>query len=418
MCELFGFSSRVPTTVSFSLAHFAERGGLGGKTLDGWGLAFYEGRDLRLFREPEPARDSTWLPFIHARQIPAALVISHIRHATRGDVSLSNTQPFVREIRGRMHCFAHNGKLADIDHKPAFESGSFKPVGRTDSEIAACALFDRMSGIWQCEAAPTPEQRLAAVQQFAAELRALGPANFLYSDGELLFGHAHRRTQTDGSISPPGLWVLERQCAVDPDVLSASGVRIGTADGEQELVLLASVPLTEEPWRALQEGEVVVIHSGAVISLSGIDHFQTAASIRLTALQLHAGIREALHEVAHIASQARNGDMSCLEELRAALQRLAAAVREHNVEERKVLDPYLAKVDAWGQERVDRLRKERRAELQFVSSKVAELDAATLIQTACGLIRPLARLLQKEEREALPRDLLRDDAIAIDQEDA
>ncbi len=418
MCELFGFSSRVPTTVSFSLGHFAERGGLGGKTLDGWGLAYYEGHDLRLFREPEPARDSAWLPFIHARQIPATLVLSHIRHATQGAVSLANTQPFAREIRGRMHCFAHNGKLADIGHEPAFESRSFKPVGGTDSEIAACALFDRMAGLWHAGSAPAPAERLAVVQDFALELRALGPANFLYSDGELLFGHGHRRMQGDGSISPPGLWILERQCDIDPEALSASGVRIGTADGRQQLALLASVPLTDEPWRALQEGEIIVIQSGTVIPPTGIDHNRSAASIRSTALQLHAGIRKELHDVAHLASQARDGDQACLEDLRAAMQRLAAAVRVHNVEERKVLDPFLKKVDAWGQERVDRLRQERGAELQVVPTNVAELDRAALIQTACDLIHPLARLLHKEEREALPRDVLRDDAIAIDQEDA
>lgn len=71
MCELFALSSRVPTTVSFSLQRFAQRGGLQGKTLDGWGLAYYDGRDLRLYREPEPARDSVWLPFIGSRQAPS-----------------------------------------------------------------------------------------------------------------------------------------------------------------------------------------------------------------------------------------------------------------------------------------------------------------------------------------------------------
>jgi hypothetical protein len=148
------------------------------------------------------------------------------------------------------------------------------------------------------------------------------------------------------------------------------------------------------------------------------DPFQSADSIRSTALQLHAAIREALHDVAHLASGARNGNTACLNDLRAALRRLASAVREHNVEEQKVLDPFLAQVDAWGPERVNRLVEERGVELQLASANVAEPDATTLIRTACGLIRPLARLLHKEEREALPPDVLRDDAIAIGQEDA
>lgn len=131
-----------------------------------------------------------------------------------------------------MHCFAHNGKLAGIDHHPAFASGSFMPVGGTDSESAACALFDRMAGPWRADAVPEPEELLAVVQRFAAELCALGPANFLYSDGELLFGHGHRRTQSDGNIAPPGLWLLHRQCAVDPGALSASGIHVGATNGQ------------------------------------------------------------------------------------------------------------------------------------------------------------------------------------------
>lgn len=216
MCELFGFCSRLPTTVSCSLGRFADRGGLGGRNVDGWGLAYYEGRDLRLHRGPEPARDSAWLAFIQSRAIPSSLVISHIRHATRGTVSLHITQRFAREIRGHMHCFAHNGKLAGIDDYPALRAGPFIPVGETDSEIAVCALFGRMAELWDSDAAPTLEQRLAVVTRCAAELRAMGPANFLYSDGELLFGHGHRRTQSDGTIAPPGLWVLHRECAIDP----------------------------------------------------------------------------------------------------------------------------------------------------------------------------------------------------------
>jgi glutamine amidotransferase len=145
MCELFGLSSRIPTVVSFSLNRFARRGGLDGRTLDGWGLAFYDGFDVRIVREPEPARDSVWLPFIEQRRVPSALVVSHIRHATQGRVALANTQPFVREFGGRMHCFAHNGKLANVEAQHSGELHWFHPIGETDSEVAACVLFGVLS---------------------------------------------------------------------------------------------------------------------------------------------------------------------------------------------------------------------------------------------------------------------------------
>mgnify|MGYP006167283503 CR=1 FL=1 len=58
MCELFCLSSRLRTRVTFSLRKFADRGGLGSHNVDGWGVAFHDGREARLYKEPEPAGDS------------------------------------------------------------------------------------------------------------------------------------------------------------------------------------------------------------------------------------------------------------------------------------------------------------------------------------------------------------------------
>ena len=43
-----------------------------------------------------------------------------------------------------------------------------------------------------------------------------------------------------------------------------AGVTI-PADVDQEVALIASVPLTTEPWSALAEGEVVVLREGRLI---------------------------------------------------------------------------------------------------------------------------------------------------------
>lgn len=266
MCELLAISARQPTSVTFSLERFAERGGLNGKTLDGWGLAYYDGCDVHLFREPEPARASPWLAFIASRRTPSWLVLSHIRHATRGAISLANTQPFAREIGGAMHCFAHNGMLPGIEDEAALRSSRFRPIGDTDSEIAACALLDRMATLWESAQAPCVADRLACVGEVASILRSLGPANFLYSDGEILFAHGHRRIQGNGRIEPPGLWMLTRTCDVDPEVLASAGVALRPADEHQEIILIASVPLTAEAWRPLEEGEIVAVRAGQVIA--------------------------------------------------------------------------------------------------------------------------------------------------------
>lgn len=268
MCELFCLSSRLPTRVTFSLREFADHGGPGGRNVDGWGLAFYDGRDVRLYKEPEPAGDSPWLAFIQERRLPTRLLISHIRHATRGGLSLANTQPFARELGGRTHLFAHNGRLDGIDDLFAASAKRFRPQGDTDSEMAFCLLLERLSPLWVGGDVHPLAARLAAVTDFAAELRPLGPSNFLYSDGAVVFCHGHRRTQADGTIAPPGLWCLQRACAVDAEATAPSGVAIEPGAGPQEIVLLASVPVTNEQWRPLAEGEIVVVADGQVVPAS------------------------------------------------------------------------------------------------------------------------------------------------------
>ena len=264
MCELFAMSSRYPTSVGFSLETLARRGGLDGPHKDGWGVAYFEGNDVFLLRESSPAAESGLVRFMETNGPPSDLVLSHIRHATQGETVLRNTQPFQRELGGRAHVFTHNGDLLDIRDRCRLESRRFIPIGDTDSEVAFCCLLERLAPLWdQAEdKMPSVESRLEIVAEFAAWLRPLGPFNFIYSDGDALFIHSHRRTQDDGNVRPPGLHLLVRSCNEQAVDLTQSGVLL--APTAQELVLVASVPLTDEPWEPMSEGEVVALKKGLV----------------------------------------------------------------------------------------------------------------------------------------------------------
>ena len=264
MCELFAMSARQATTVSMSLEEFSRHGGLSGPHKDGWGIAWYEDRDIRLVKGRDPAASSACVRFIESNPFSSSLVLSHIRKATLGPVATRNCQPFLRELGGTWHAFAHNGDLKGIADEARFRSERFHPVGETDSELAFCALLDVLQPLWVSGKVPPIAQRRQVVERFAADLREFGPANFLYSDGDALFAHGHRRHQNDGSISPPGLWRLGRHCPAGGE-LSAEGLRIVADKGEQEVVLVASVPLTTEGWTALGEGELLVARHGRII---------------------------------------------------------------------------------------------------------------------------------------------------------
>jgi glutamine amidotransferase len=103
---------------------------------------------------------------------------------------------------------------------------------------------------------------LNALHNCGTRLRTLGPFNFIYSDGDTLFVHSHRRKQDDGSTRPPGLYLLVRSSNEQAVDLTDSGVLL--APTAQELVLIASVPLTDEPWEPISEGEVVALKMGIV----------------------------------------------------------------------------------------------------------------------------------------------------------
>jgi glutamine amidotransferase len=257
MCELLGIAASTPVTARFSLRRLARRGRTVGEPIDGWGVVLHDGADARCYREPEPAGKSAWLRFVERHQPPARIVISHIRLATAGMVSLRNTHPFLRELGGRMHSFAHNGRLPGIENLTAGGETCFRPVGESDSERAFCALLGRLCALW-CGAVPPAAARLAEVTRFAADLRALGPANFLYSDGDYLFAHGHRRHQLSGRIEPPGLWHLACSCADAGMAVRHAGVALGADAAPQHVDVFASVPLSHAPWRPLAEGEVVM----------------------------------------------------------------------------------------------------------------------------------------------------------------
>ena len=257
-------SSRYPTSVGFSLETLARRGGHDGPHKDGWGVAYFEDHDVFLLRESSPAAESGLVRFIEKNGPPSNLVLSHIRLATQGEPALRNTQPFQRELGGRAHVFAHNGNMPGIKDKCCLESRRFTPVGDTDSEFAFCCLLERLGKLWDqsTSGAPSVDLRLEIVADFAAWLRPLGPFNFVYSDGDALFVHSHQRTQGDGSVRPPGLHLLVRSCNEQAVDLSQSGIML--APLAQELVLVASVPLTDEPWEAIAEGEVIALTQGVV----------------------------------------------------------------------------------------------------------------------------------------------------------
>ena len=263
MCELFAVSSLNRVAVDYSLHEFSRHGGLSHLNKSGWGISFQQGLDTLLIKEAMPAFDSAWVKFIHDQHLSSTCILAHVRYATKGEPVFENTHPFKREAFGRAHVFAHNGSLSGFEEALPLRSTTFLPMGQTDSEHAFCYLLNELFDIWNTSS-PSLDRRLAVLSNVALKMRELGSANFLYSDGEYLFAHADkRRFDSEGTFGPnqsPALhWIARRD-------FKASGIDLKSQDGpNQNALLIASVPLSDDDWQGLPRGTIIAIQSGRII---------------------------------------------------------------------------------------------------------------------------------------------------------
>jgi len=242
----------VPTDICFSFTGFQARGGVTDVHRDGWGIAFFEGRGVRVFLDPQPSCESPVAELVRHFPIHSLNVIAHIRKATQGAVGLENTHPFMRELWGRYWIFAHNGNLED--YAPALD-GSFLPVGQTDSELTFCHLLQTL----RLRFPEAPPDRLVlreALEEFAARVRPHGPFNFMLSNGDCLF--AHRSTELHYIVRQAPFTVAhlkDQDVAVDFSELTTPDDRVA---------LIATLPLTDnETWTPLPVDRVAMFAEGS-----------------------------------------------------------------------------------------------------------------------------------------------------------
>lgn len=251
MCELMGMSANVPTDVCFSFAGLVQRGGATGPHRDGWGIAFYEGRGFRSFRDPGACAESEVAQLFERCAIKSRVVISHVRQANRGAVALENTHPFSRELWGRYWTFAHNGQLRGARRLP---TRFYRPVGTTDSERAFCWMLDQVRARY-----PTPPRRAGGLMRLlrdvSAALAERGVFNFLLSDSRHLYAHCSTELAWITRRAPFGPARL-----VDAD-MEVDFSKETTPD--DVVTVVATRPLTgNERWQRLSPGEMAVFDGG------------------------------------------------------------------------------------------------------------------------------------------------------------
>ena len=247
MCQLLGMNANTPTDVMFSFTGLAARAD---EHKDGFGIAFFEDRGLRLFVDHHGARRSPVAELVKNYPIRSDNVIAHIRKATQGRVALENTHPFMRELWGRYWVFAHNGNL--VDFNPRLH-GAFRPVGDTDSERAFCWLMQELAKAHA--AVPSIQELSCTLRELLPFLARHGTFNMLLSNGQALWAHASTQLFSLVRQHPFGAAQL-----ADEDLSVDFSQHTTAAD---RVVMVATQALTQgEAWRAFASGELRVFQDG------------------------------------------------------------------------------------------------------------------------------------------------------------
>ncbi|MFK8068826.1 MAG: class II glutamine amidotransferase [Gammaproteobacteria bacterium] len=254
MCELLGMSANVATDICYSFSGLKERGGQTGPHKDGWGISLYEGKASRTFHDPLPSVSSEIADWIEHHAIKSKIIISHIRLANRGKVSLENTHPFTRELWGCSWVFAHNGQLNNIKKKKLH---FYHPVGTTDSEYAFCYMMDRIRRRFPKR--PAKQKDLwNYIRRLSRELNILGVFSFLLSDSRHLFAYCSNKM----------VWVTREFPFIETKLIDTGEVldlreKFSIKD---KVCVIASQPLTEnEDWHLMEKGDFVVFKNGQAI---------------------------------------------------------------------------------------------------------------------------------------------------------
>ncbi|BBI98927.1 class II glutamine amidotransferase [Ferrigenium kumadai] len=255
MCQLLGMNCNVPTDICFSFTGFQKRGGATDVHADGWGIAFFEGKGVRLFLDPQPSAQSPVAELVRNYPIRSLNVIAHIRKATQGIVSLENTHPFQRELWGQYWVFAHNGNLPQF--QPELD-GSFLPVGDTDSERIFCWLLQSLRSRFD-DVPPAREALFDALHELTTPLAGMGIFNYLLSNGDSLFAHCSTELSYIVRHAPFATAHLK-----DEDVM-VDFSEVTTPN--DRVAVIATQPLTDnEPWITMPPGSLWLFHDGEVVA--------------------------------------------------------------------------------------------------------------------------------------------------------
>ena len=252
MCQLLGMNCNTPTDITFSFEGFRRRAGVTDQHTDGFGIAFFEGKGVRIFRDNRPGASSPMADLVSQYKIKSFNVISHIRKATRGDVNLENTHPFIRELWGENWVFAHNGTVEGV--YPCADC-HYQPIGTTDSEAAFCCIVSRLRELFDKK--PSEKEIFDTVVEITSDIATHGVFNFIMSNGHWMIARCSTRLYYVTRKAPFSKALRDDDVEIDFSKYTTENDKV---------TIIATQPLTKnENWIKMKNGGYVFFKNGELV---------------------------------------------------------------------------------------------------------------------------------------------------------
>ncbi|EFM90432.1 class II glutamine amidotransferase [Actinobacillus pleuropneumoniae] len=252
MCQLLGMNCNTPTDITFSFEGFRRRAGVTDQHTDGFGIAFFEGKGVRIFRDNRPGASSPMADLVGQYHIKSFNVIAHIRKATRGDINLENTHPFIRELWGENWVFAHNGTVEGVG---VCEECHYQPIGTTDSEVAFCCLVSQLRERFLKK--PSEKEIFDAVVEITSEIAKHGVFNFILSNGHWMIARCSTNLHYVTRKAPFSTALRDDDVEIDFSKYTTANDKV---------TIITTQPLTKnEKWVKMKNGGYAFFKNGDLI---------------------------------------------------------------------------------------------------------------------------------------------------------
>lgn len=252
MCQLLGMNCNTPTDITFSFEGFRRRAGVTDQHTDGFGIAFFEGKGVRIFRDNRPGASSPMADLVGQYHIKSFNVIAHIRKATRGDINLENTHPFIRELWGENWVFAHNGTVEGVG---VCEECHYQPIGTTDSEVAFCCLVSQLRERFLKK--PSEKEIFDAVVEITSEIAKHGVFNFILSNGHWMIARCSTNLHYVTRKAPFSTALRDDDVEIDFSKYTTANDKV---------TIITTQPLTKnEKWVKMKNGGYAFFKNGDLV---------------------------------------------------------------------------------------------------------------------------------------------------------